>query len=106
VLETLGTVADQTLSIFIYPSATESFISSGMLKRTKLKAVEHDYFSFAKMDLGAKQKVGRKVTGCILDLGEFVNRANMYVMILVSYDVVIGMDKLESREVLLNCKKK
>jgi hypothetical protein len=106
VLETLGTVADQTLSIFIYPSDTESFISSGMLKRTKLKAVEHDYFSFAKMDSGAKQKVGRKVTGCILDLGEFVNRVNMYVTILVSYDVVIGMDRLELREVLLNCKTK
>jgi hypothetical protein len=54
VLETSGTVADQTLSIFIDLGATESFISSAVLKRIKVKAVEQDDFSFVKMDLGAK----------------------------------------------------
>jgi hypothetical protein len=54
----------------------------------------------------ANQKVGGKVTGCILNLGEFVTRANLYVMILGSYDVVIGMDWLESHEVILHCKMK
>ena len=44
--------------------------------------------------------------GCILNLGEFVTRANLYVMILGSYDVVIGMDWLESHEVILNCNMK
>ena len=58
------------------------------------------------MDLGAKQKVGGKVTGCNLNLGEFVTRSNLYVMILGSYDVVIGMDSLESHEAILNCKTK
>ena len=40
VLETTGTVADQTLSILIDPGATESFISGAALKRIKVKAVE------------------------------------------------------------------
>ena len=31
------------------------------------------------MDLGAKQKVGGKVIGCALNLGEFVTRVNLYV---------------------------
>jgi hypothetical protein len=44
------------------------------------------------MAYGAKQKVGGKVTSCSLNLGEFVTRANLYIMILGSYDVVIGMD--------------
>jgi hypothetical protein len=39
-------------------------------------------------------------------LGEFVTRANLYVMILGSYDVIIGMDWLESHEAILNCKTK
>ena len=54
----------------------------------------------------AKQKVGGKVTGCALNLGEFVMRFNLYVTILGSYDVVIGMDWLETHEAILNCKTK
>jgi hypothetical protein len=44
--------------------------------------------------------------GCSLNLGNFVTRANLYVMNLGSYDVVIGMDWLESHEAILNCKMK
>jgi hypothetical protein len=40
VLETSGTVIDETLSILIDPGATKSFISGAMLKRIKVKAVE------------------------------------------------------------------
>jgi hypothetical protein len=54
VLETTGTVADQTLSILIDPGATESFISGAALKRIKVKAVEQDEFSFVEMASGAK----------------------------------------------------
>jgi hypothetical protein len=49
VLETTGTVADQTLSILIDPGATKSFISGAALKRIKVKAVEQDEFSFIEM---------------------------------------------------------
>jgi hypothetical protein len=92
VLETTGTIADQTLSILIDPGATKSFISGAVLNRIKVKAVEQDEFSFIEMASGAKQKVGGKVTGCILNLAECVTRADLYVTILGSYDVVIGMD--------------
>ena len=105
-LEMIGTIVDQTLSILIDPGATESFISSATLKRIKVKAVEQDEFSFVEMASGAKQKVRGKVTGCALNLGEFVTRANLYVMILGSYDIVIGMDWLESHDAILNCKTK
>jgi hypothetical protein len=81
VLETSGTVADQTLSILIDPSATKSFIFGAMIKRIKVKAVEHDEFSFVEMASGAKQKVGGKVTGCSLYLGEFVTRANLLSLV-------------------------
>jgi hypothetical protein len=63
VLETSGTITDQTLSILIDPGATKSFISGAALKIIKVKAVEQDEFSFVEMASGAKQKVGGKVTG-------------------------------------------
>jgi hypothetical protein len=106
VLETTGTVTDQTHSILIDPGATESFISGAVLKRIQVKAVEQDKFSFVEMASGAKQKVGGKVTGYALNLGDFVMRVNLYVTILGSYDVVIGMDWLELHEAILNCKTK
>jgi hypothetical protein len=106
VLEMTCTVADQTLSILIDPGATESFISGAALKRIKVKAVEQDEFSFVEMASGAKQKVGGKVMGCALNVGEFFMRVNLYVTILGSYDVVIGMDWLEMHEAILNYKMK
>jgi hypothetical protein len=106
VLEMSGIVANQTLSILIDQGATESFISSAVLKRIKVKAVEQGEFSFVEMDLGAKQKVGRKVMGCSLNMGKFFTRANLYVTTLGSYDVMIGMDWLESHDAILDYKMK
>jgi hypothetical protein len=63
-------------------------------------------FSFVEMASGAKQKVEGKVTGYALNLGYFFTRVNLCVTILGSYDIVIGMDWLESHEVILNCKTK
>jgi hypothetical protein len=76
----------------IYPGATKSSFSGAVLKIIKVKEVKQDEFIFVEMALGAKQKVGGKVTGCILNLGDFVTRVNLYITILGSYDVVIGMD--------------
>jgi hypothetical protein len=105
-LEMSGTLVDQTLRILIDPGVTKSFISGVVIKRIKVKAVEQDEFIFVEMDLRAKQKVGGKVTGCSLNLGEFFTRGNLYVMILGSYDIVISMDWLESHEATLNYKMK
>jgi hypothetical protein len=58
------------------------------------------------MASGEKPKVEAKVTGCILNLGEFFTRANLYVTILGYYDVMIGMDSLELHEAILNCNMK
>jgi hypothetical protein len=84
----------------------ESCISSVVLKRIKVKVVEQDDFSYVEMAYGAKQKVGGKVKYFIIHLGEFIVSVNLFVTILGSYDIVIGMDWLESHDVILNCKKK
>jgi hypothetical protein len=70
-LEMIGTIIDQTLSVLIDLGATESFISGVVLKRIKVKEIEQDEFRFIEMASGAKQKVGGKVTGCALNQGEF-----------------------------------
>jgi hypothetical protein len=106
VLETYGMIVDQNYSVFIDPGATERFISSAALKRIKVKAVEQDELKYVEMASGVKQKVGGKVTGCSLKMGDFVTKVDLYVPLLGSYDIVIGMDWLESHDAILNCKTK
>jgi hypothetical protein len=77
-----------------------------VLKRIKVKAVEEDEFSFVEMASRAKQKVGGRVTGWALNLGEFVMRVNLSFMILGYYEIMIRMDWLESHEAILYCKTK
>jgi hypothetical protein len=43
---------------------------------------------------------------CSINLGDFVVKANLYVTILGYYDIVIGMEYLESNDVILNYKLK
>jgi hypothetical protein len=86
----------------IDPSVIERFISNAMIKRIKVKVVDQDEFRYVEMDLGAKQKVGGKVTDCSINLGYFVTKANLYVTILGYYDIVIGMDWLDLHDVILN----
>jgi hypothetical protein len=43
---------------------------------------------------------------CIINLGDIAMKVNLYVMILGSYDIVIGMDWSELHDAILNCKTK
>jgi hypothetical protein len=58
------------------------------------------------MASGAKHKVGGKVTDLRINLGNFVTKSDLYAMILEYYDILIGMDWLESHDAILNYKMK
>jgi hypothetical protein len=81
-LKTSGSIANQTFSILIDPDATKGFIYGVALKRIKVKAFEHDAFSYVEIASGAKQKVGGKVMVPSINLGYFFTKANLYVMTL------------------------
>jgi ABC-type Fe3+-hydroxamate transport system substrate-binding protein len=96
----------QHFSVLIDPEATESYISSVALKIIKVKAVKQDAYRYVEMASGAKKKVGGKVKDFNINLGDFFKNVNLYVTILVSYDIVIGMDWLESNDAILNYRTK
>ena len=105
-LETSGTILDQNYNVLIDLGAIERFISSAVLKRIKVKVVKQDEFKYVEMASGAKHKVGGKVTDYIINLEDFVMKVNLYVMILGYCEIVIGMEWLESHDVILNYKTK
>jgi len=99
-------IVDQRFSVLIDPRATKSFMSSVVLKIIKVKEVEQDEFSYVEMASGAKKKVGGGFKGCNINLRDFITSVNLYVTILGSHDIVIGMDWLGSHNAILNYKMK
>jgi microsomal dipeptidase-like Zn-dependent dipeptidase len=97
-------ISDQHCSVLIDLGSIESFISSAALKIIKVKAVEQDKFRYVELASGAKHKVGGKVKDSNINLGDFVASVKHFVTTLGSYDIVIGMDWLESHDMILNCK--
>jgi hypothetical protein len=55
------------------------------------------------MASGEKQVVGPSVDNCIVDLGVYTTRLKVYVTALGAYDLIIGMDWLESHRDLVDC---
>jgi hypothetical protein len=76
-LETSGTIIDQNFSILIDPGATERFISIATLKIIKVKEVEQDEIRYIEMASSSKQKVGERVMGCHINLGDFVMNSDL-----------------------------
>jgi hypothetical protein len=72
----------------------------------RLVSPVEDKFIYVEMASRAKKKVGGKVMDYNLNLRYLVGKANLYVMIIGSFDIIIGMDWLKSHEVILKCKKK
>jgi hypothetical protein len=68
--------------------------------------INQEDFNQVEMDSKVKQGVGQLVKDCEIDLGVCITRVSLYSTTLGSYDVVIGMDWLESHEAVLDCKEK
>jgi hypothetical protein len=56
------------------------------------------------MESKVKKEVGNLVKYCEIDLSVCVTQVSLYSTILGSYDIVIGMDWLESHKEVLYCK--
>jgi hypothetical protein len=55
------------------------------------------------MASGEKQMVGPSVDNCIVHLGVCTTRLKVYVTTLRAYDLIIGMDWLESHRAMVDC---
>jgi predicted aspartyl protease len=103
VVESSGTLNHINFKILFDFGATYSFISPSALEKSGLVAYEHDDFKQVEMASGEKQAVGPNVDNCIVDLGVCTTRLKVYVTALGAYDLIIGMDWLESHRAMVDC---
>jgi hypothetical protein len=55
------------------------------------------------MASGEKKAVGPSIDNCIVDLGVCTTRLKVYTIALRAYELIIGMDWLESHRALVDC---
>ena len=98
-MESSGTINGIKLKILFDTGATNSFISSYALNKCGLAACKQDDFRQVEMASGDLQSVELCVEDWKIDLGVCSTKLKVYVTALGTYDLVIGMDWLESHRV-------
>jgi hypothetical protein len=91
------------IKILFDSGATNSFISQSVLEKSGLESYENDDFKQVKMASWEKQAVGPSIDNCIVDLGVCTTKLKVYVTALRAYDLIIGMDWLETHRALVYC---
>ena len=88
-------------SLLVDLGEIESFISYEALFRYKVMEIKKYYFIMVQMESCITQRVGELVKDCEVDLGTCVTKVSLYGMELGSYDVMLGMDWLETHSTML-----
>jgi hypothetical protein len=102
-VDSSSTLNHINVKILFDSGATDGFISPSALEKSGLAAYEHDDFKQVEMASGEKQAVGPSVDNCIVDLGVCTTRLKVYVTVLGVYELIMGMDWLESHRALVDC---
>jgi hypothetical protein len=103
VVESSGTLNHMNVKILFDSGVTDSLISPSALEKSVLAAYEH--YDFKQVEMASREKlaIGPSVHNCIVDLGLCTTRLKVYVTALWAYDLIIGMDWLESHRALVDC---
>eukprot|EP00253_Pinus_taeda_P012980 PITA_12980 len=105
-IEFEGKIFDRTVSILVDPGATLSYVSPKVVESCGLLTTKFKSPWLVQLATGAKRRVLTKVSNCPLRLAGQTITTELNVLPLGSYDVLIGMDWLERRWSVINCKTK
>eukprot|EP00253_Pinus_taeda_P007038 PITA_07038 len=101
-----GKISNLSVAILIDPGATLSYVSPMVVEYYKLQPVKFKNSCLVQLATGAKRRVLAKINNYPLTIAGQQIVANLNVLPLGSYNVLIGMDWLEKHWSLINCKTK
>ena len=102
-VEVKGEIVEHNVSVLIDPGSTHSYITPGLVEIGILKKSKHRRTWLVQLATGTKKKVSEVVRKCPFVMDGLVTCANLNVLPLGSYDVLIGMDWLEAHRAKLIC---
>ena len=100
-VEVEGKISKQFFSIFIDPGSTHSYITAKIVEICSIKKLKHSESWLVQLATGTKRKVSEVVEKSPLVMDDLVTYANLNVLPLGSYDILIRMDWLEVHRVML-----
>ena len=103
VVEVEGKIAKQAVSILIDPGSTHTYITPKIVEICAFKKLKHSKSWLVQPATGTKRKVSEIEEKCSLDMDGLFTYANLNVLPLGSYDILIGMDWLEAHRVKIYC---
>ena len=98
-----GEFVEHTASVLIDPGSTHGYITPILVEMCTLKKSKHRRSWLVELATGIKKKVSEVVIKCPLVMDGLVTCAYLNVLLLGSYDVLIGMDWLEAHRANLDC---
>ena len=101
-----GKISNLSIAILIDPGATLSYISPKIVEQCKLQSEKFKNLWLVQLATGAKRRVLAKINNCSLTIAGQPIVADLNILPLGSYDILIGMDWLEKHWSLVNCKTK
>eukprot|EP00253_Pinus_taeda_P031671 PITA_31671 len=101
-----GKISNLTISVLIDPGATLSYVSPRVVEQCSLQSVKFKNPWLVHLATGAKRRVTAKVNNCSFTIADQPVTADLNVLPLGSYDLLIRMDWLEKHWSLVDCKTK
>ena len=90
----------------INPRSTHSYVSPKLVEGYSLRKVKHNKSWLVQLATGTKRKVSEVVVECPIELNGLHTHADLNVLPLGYYDVLIGMDWLERHRAKVECYEK
>eukprot|EP00253_Pinus_taeda_P011485 PITA_11485 len=101
-----GKISNLTIYVLIDPGATLSYVSPKVVERCNLQSVKFKNPWLVQLATGAKRRVTAKINDCPFVIADQPVTADLNILPLGSYDILIGMDWLEKHWSLVDCKTK
>jgi hypothetical protein len=103
VVEIEGMIFNHLVSVLIDPGSNLSYIAPRAVDKCKLQPQKKTKSWLVQLATGTKRKVVEAIPTYQLMLGEFPTQANLNVLPLGSYDMLIGMEWLAAHKDKLDC---
>ena len=91
-IEIGGMLIKQTISILIDSRASHSYIDPSLIEKFHLPRSKHDHSWMVHLATGTKRKVSELLKRCPLEMNGLATIADLNIIPLGSYHVLIGMD--------------
>eukprot|EP00253_Pinus_taeda_P019990 PITA_19990 len=101
-----GKISNLTISVLIDPGAMLSYVSPKVVERCNLQSIKFKNPWLVQLATGAKRRVTAKINDCPFIIADQPVTADLNILPLGSYDILIGMDWLEKHWSLVDCKTK